>query len=262
MKYYGDIELMGSTILNALIENLGSDPVFTVEESGRIYFNTTSDTLRLNNGTTYVDASLPATFSNLIDSLGAVWINTDLTFNPSAFNQLINVGSLTANDSLFTVLQQLDSAIKDSNIGILDLSDVAVTTNLEQGDILFYNGTNFTFADIDSLVQNYAHLSLSNLTDVTLGDVGSGDFLVYDSVTSKFVAANPIQPYEDLQVSTNHTILHTLGVKYCNVTVINRSTDTIITDAIVSFLDINQIQITLNTPAPVLVIVTGSPNLS
>jgi hypothetical protein len=262
MKFYGDIELEGSSILNAKIESLAADPAFNSIEAGRIYYNTTDNTLKLNNGSTYINTSLSANFDNLVASLGSNWINPDLSFNPTVFNALNNVSDLTSNSSLYNVIQQLDAAIQSSNLGLLDLNDVTETAQLVAGDLLFYNGTNFTFTDIDTIVGSYGALTLNSLKNVDAATPSDGDFLIYNSVTQKFQNGTPFFYQDDFSNATDHLIAHDLGTQYCAVTIINRNNNQLITNATVTFADINQLQISLQTAAPITVILVGPPNLN
>jgi hypothetical protein len=256
MQYIDDIELIGGSIHGAKIENLNLDPDFFITDSGRIYFNISGTKLRLNNGVEWIDLSLPSNFSNLITTLGANWINTDFTFNPTEFNALTNITGLTSNDSLFDVISQLDNAI-NSNGGstLLSLNDVAETTVLDAGDLLYYNGDNFTFTNIDAIIQTYGHINFSGLEDVSVTGAIANDIIVYDG--ANYVPANPFFFGTDYSSVIEHTIIHTLGVQLCGITVINANTFTVINDATIVFTDINTVDITLQIAAPIYVVLVS-----
>lgn len=263
MKYFHNIELQDSKITGLIVDPLSTDPSFDQTDAGRIYFNSSTQTLRLNNGQEYIDVSIPANFNNLIATLGSNWITVNYAFNPAPFNALDNVSGLDANSSLFDVISQLDHAISQTGgSSLLTLSDVVETTTLVAGNILYFNGDNFTFADIDTLIANYGNITYLGLKDVDASDVADGDVFFFNAASQKFKAGSMVYTQEDFQNTTSHTITHTLGVKYCGVTIINRSNDTLITNATVVFTDINQIDITLPAAAPIYVVLVATPALT
>ena len=263
MQYYHNIELKNSKITNLVIDPLPDDPMFDVDEAGRLYFNTSTQTLRLNTGTEYVSISLPANFDNLTSVLGANWITTDYRFIPDPFNEFQNVDDLDGNSSLFDVLKQFDVAISGvTNSSLMDLSDVIVTDMLNAGNVIYYNGENFTFSSIDDVISNYGNLTLSSLTDIDVTDAQPNDSLFYDAINQVYKSGSIILTINDYQNVTNHSIEHNLNRKYVPVTVINRNDDSIITNAIVTYVDNNQIDIALPNPTPITVVITAPPNFS
>jgi len=263
MKYFHNIELQDSKITGLIVDPLSADPSFEQSDAGRIYFNSASQTLRLNNGQSYIDVSIPSNFNNLITTLGANWITVNYAFNPAPFNALDNISGLDANNSLFDVIAQLDHAISQTGgTSLLTLSDVVETTALVAGNVLYFNGDNFTFTDIDSLIANYGTITYLGLKDVDASNVADGDVFFYNAASQQFKAGSMVYTQEDFQNTISHTISHTLGVKYCGVTIINRSNDTLITNAAVTFTDVNQIDITLQTAAPIYVVLVATPALT
>lgn len=263
MKYFHNIELQDSKITGLIVDPLANDPIFQNSDSGRIYFNSSTQTLRLNNGYQYIDISLPANFNNLIQTLGSNWITQNYTFNPTPYNELNNVSGLNANNSLFDVISQLDHAIKNVNgNSLMSLNDVIKTTPLETGNVIYYNGQNFTFTDINSIISDYGTLSLSNLNDVNLTNLADGNILVYNSASNKFKPASITYAQQDLQSTTAHTIHHTLNVQYCPIIIINAANNTAITDANITFTSINQIDIVLQTAAPIYVVLMATPSFT
>jgi hypothetical protein len=263
MKYFDDITLVGGSIHNAIIENLNQDPTFVDTDAGRLYFNSSSDTLRLNNGTEYIDVTLPTNFSALITTLGNNWITADFGFNPTPFNSLNNVSGLTANSTLFDVISALDTAISSSDGNALtSLSDVVETTELTTGDLVFYNGANFTFASVDDIIENYGQIKIGSLADVSAATPTDGAVLVYSAGTQTYNAVNPFYITQDLQNTTNHTINHTLGTTFCAVTVINASNGQIINNATITLASENVVSIALVSAAPVIVILMAPPSFN
>lgn len=260
MQYYGNIEVISGQVINLVVENRTSEPDTTV--AGRLYFDTNRSVLRLDNGTDFIDVTIPSNFNNLITTLGSNWINATYSFNPTAFNTLDNVHGLTSNNSLFDVIDQLDAAISTVKIrNLTDLNDVSASDVLE-GQVLFFNGAEFSFSNLSSLIQSYGDLKIESLTDVDVSSLTDGQVLVYNAASTTFRSQTIVQQYDDFQSIQNHLIIHTLGVQYCGLTLINTSTNTLITDAIVTFNDVNQITVSLSTPAPITAIMTAIPTVS
>jgi hypothetical protein len=257
MKYYGNIEVVRSQHINLVVENRTTEP--DTRSAGRVYFDTDRSVLRLDNGVEYIDVTIPSDFNNLITTLGSNWINSTYTFNPTAFNSLDNVSGLTSNNSLFDVFSQLDSAITSAKVrNLTDLNDVA-SSGVVEGNVLFFNGAEYSFTSINSLLDSYAQLKIASLRDVDVSSLTDGQVLVYNAASATFKSQTIVQTYDDFQSNQNHLIIHSLGVQYCGLTLINTSTNTLITDAVVTFNDVNQITVSLPYAAPVTAIMTAIP---
>lgn len=257
MKYYGDIDLQGGGyILNLKVEKVNSIPSFLAEDEARmIYFN---KELYLNDGNEYISLNFPSSINNINNLLGNEWVNSDYTFKPSTFNTLNNVSNLTSDSSLFDVITQLDSAIKNyNNFKLDDLEDVTVPTNINNGNILYYNGSVYTFTNINQIITNYADLNLNIIKNIDFSNLQNNYIMVYNSTTEKYEFKKAFYNYEDLSSNTLHTVKHDLGQKYCLVQIIDRSTDTIIKDATITFLDQNTLTVELTTPTPINVVVSN-----
>lgn len=252
---YGDIELANAKIYNLKVEGLNEDPTFSADELSRIYFNTVTNTYRFNNGAGYVDLSLPNNFSAFAASMGS-WINADFTFNPTPFNSFNTITGLTSNSSLFDVLSQLDSALGQvSSPKLGDLNGVVISDDIADGDIMHYDGTNYSFASVDTLIENYSTLGILSLKDVNKAIVDGGS-IVYNTDSKQFDIKQTTVLIQDYYNDTSHAISHGLGVRYLGISVINRDTGNLISNADVTFLDENSLNITLPNPAPIVVILT------
>lgn len=255
MKYFGDVEIINGKVLNLTLENLDNDPDDLT--AGRVYFNASSKTLKLSNGTEFVDISIPSNFNNLVDTLGN-WITSDYTFDPTPFNNLSQITGLTSNDSLFTVLEKFNSAIEQIEVSIDNISNIQ-TTSVQEGEVLIFNGVEYSFTTIDSIIQNYSNVKMGSLKDVEVTDVSNGQILIYDDVSDTYKAKTLIEPFEDLQSTQSHVITHDMGVQYCTVTLINAANNTLINDATINFSNVNEITITLNSPAPIKGFIVAIP---
>jgi hypothetical protein len=254
---YGDIVLQNSSIYNLSVESLNADPAFESSDISRIYFNNTSNIYRYNNGTEYIDFSLPNNFMALIDSLGDNWINADFTFNPVPFNDLNTISGLTSNSSLYNVIVQLDAAIHNLAVpSLAELDDVTIPDPIAPGDVLFYDTNGYTFTDINTLIENYSSLGVNNLKDVNIENAQNGGALIYNTSTSQYSILQTAVIIEDYYNETDHTITHDLGVMYVGVQIVNPETNTVITQATITYVDENSFNIVLATAQPILVILT------
>lgn len=254
---YGDLTLFGDArIINAKIED-GSLPTFTADDEGRLFVY--NHELYFNDGSKWSTFQLSNNSSEpLIDTLGRNWINEDLSFNPTDFNNLDNITGLTANDTLFDVFVALDAAISNvSSLNFSDLEDVNFSS-LAAGDIIFYNGTSFSNITLNDLASSQLNFSSENLSDTSIVDYASGDVLVYSEIDSKLVNRKTFAEYTNLAANTSFIVSHDLGVKYCIVQVINAQTDALVTsDYGVIFDSVDQLTVTVTPAIPVKILVTA-----
>jgi hypothetical protein len=260
MLYYGNIELVSGEILNCIVENLAQDPEFVRADSGRVYFNTTTGTLKYNNGIEYVDTA-GGFNAPLVDTLGSNWINNDYSFNPEAFSNFSTVTNLSANSTLFTVLSDMDAAIGNFQLGsIFDIANVKETSTLQTGDICFFNGVDFTFASINNLINEYSAISTETLSDIEIvGNLESGNVFVWSSLLSKFVNTPIFYNYTNYSSAVSFTVTHNLGVLYPFVNVVNPGNNQTITPTSVIYIDENQLIVNISSPSPVVINVIGVP---
>lgn len=223
-KVYGSIELIGGgEVLNLVSERVVADPTFDAADEGVIIYNTTESAYKYNNGASWVTFEISLTSSvALIETLGDNWINPDFSFDPTDFNSLDNVDGLTAADSLFSVIVDLDTAITAAKT-VETLQGVPldfVPLDLTAGNVIFFNGTSFipgTVNDLDTV-----ELNLGELQDVTLTDPENQEFSVFANGT--WVNKPIFHKFEELSGTlSTFTVNHSLGEQFCHVTVIDMS---------------------------------------
>lgn len=260
MLYYGNIELVSGEILNCIPENLSQDPTFVSTDMGRIYYNTTTNTLKYNNGSEYVDTS-GAFNTPLVDTLGANWINSDYSFNPIAFGSFSTATNLSANSTLFTILAGLDYAIGNFQLGsIFDIKDVKETTTLAVGDICYYNGADFTFTSINDLINEYSSISTNTLSDISItGSLQSGEIFVWNEKNNKFQNTPIFYNYNNYSANVSFTVNHDLGILYPFVNVINPGNNEIIPITSIVYINENQLIVNIASPSSVVINVMGVP---
>lgn len=258
---YGDITLINGRILNLKTELGSSLPTFVTTDVGRLFFDNSDNTLKINDGSSWVTLqfSNTNTSSPLLVTLGQNWINMDLSFNPTPFNALDNIDGLTSNDSLFSVIAALDSAITDiGSQRLIDLDDTSFGS-LAPGDIIFWTGTIFSNASLNTLADSYLDISTTSLNDIeSIAPYSSGDSLVYSEAAGALVNRKSSFTYTNTASDTAFLIEHNLGTKYPLVQIINYQTGmSIISNYSISYDDVNTLTLTLNTAAPVVVVIQG-----
>lgn len=262
MKYFGDIELISSKIINCFIESVEILPTFTSDDTSRIVYNISNHQYYYNNGTEYVPFQVASQAAEpLIETLGTNWINDDYSFNPAPFNALGFIGDpLTSTDSLFTVFEQLDTTITDlQNIGINDISGFSVN-NATAGDVLYFNGTAFINSPLSDLPNFGLVISLDELSDVSIETTPTdNESLFFDSQSNKFTSFKTMFRYEQDTPQSTHVVTHNLGQLFCFVQVWNTSNNAMITPAAIIANTSSQLTVTLNSAAPCVILVSTIP---
>src|SRR6185312_5722652 len=251
MKYYGDIELISSEIINCFIESVATLPVFVSSDVSRIIYNTTNNQYYYNNGTQYVPFQVASqTAEPLIETLGNNWINDDYSFNPAPFNALNFVTpQLSGTDSLFTVFERLDATLDDlSNITLDDIVGFSIN-NPQAGDIMYYDGSNFINSPLAELPNFGLVISLSELSDCSIEVTPTNnESLFFNSSTNKFTSYKTMFRYEQDAPQATHVVTHNLGQLFCFVQVWNTSNNALLSPATVIANSNTQLTVTLNTP--------------
>ena len=261
MQYIGDIELINGKIINLKVDPIIDLPIFSEDDEGRLIYNITDKSLYFNNGTSYSPLQVASQTSYpLVQSLGNIWLNSDFSFNPTPFNNLPILSGLSANDSLFSVISQLTNSIDSlSNVNI-DSIDGVIVNNLQQGDILYYDGTEFINVPVDNIPGFSINLSLGQLENVVVPQSPtSNESLFFNSSTNRYESTKWTYRYDNATTQTTHTVVHNLGVKYGSVTVINTLTDTVVTPTSIIFDSTNQLTVTVSPSLPVIIIFSVIP---
>jgi hypothetical protein len=96
-------------------------------------------------------------------------------------------------------------------------------------------------------------VTLDALSDVAVSHV-DGNILVSNG--TNWVNQKAYHLYTSSGANTSHTVTHSIGQKYCNVTVVDSADEVIIPQAI-TFVDANSLTVTFNTAIECKVIVMG-----
>jgi len=264
-KVLGDIELISGVVINLAAQSYASDPEFDSGDEGMIIYNSTEKAYKYNNGSSWVAFEISLTSSTeLIETLGSNWINEDFSFNPTDFNLLDNITGLTVNDNLFTVLSLFDDAITDAKT-VTTLRGVTLNfdpEDLTAGNIVFFDGVNFVPGSVNDL--DTVELEMSELQGTAISDPQQNDIIVYAS--GNWVNKPAFYLYEELSGTLNvFTVNHSLGQRFCHVTVIDMSlpTPSSIDPAEIVSVGYNSdttLTVTLSGNKPVTIIVSGLSN--
>ncbi len=248
MKYYGDIELINGSIFGLHLESIESIDLTSVDSNrliasdGKLYFN---------NGSGYklLQFSDTDNESPLITTLGP-WINNDLSFDPTPFNELNNVSDLTSDNSLLDVIIQLDQAITNINQDSLaDLQDIVLATP-EDADILIFSSGVFVNLSLEDAIENYGNVRLTSLQDYeTVGVLLDNDLICWNSETENFNNKRCFYRYSSETSQTEYVLTHGLGVQYCVVEVFDKLTSRKLNTSTydVLYTSDNTVEITLNS---------------
>lgn len=260
-KYYGDIELIGGRVINLNAEHVTSDPAFNASDEGKIIYNSTENAYKYNNGSSWITFEVSLTSSNaLVNTLGNNWINTDFSFNPTDFNTLDNVTGLTSSNSLFDVFNQLDNQLTGAkNVGSLRGVNLNfINTDPTSGNIIYFDGSDFVLGTINDI--GNANLKVADLSDASITSVQNNDFLVREN--GSWVNKPIFYEYEELSGTLSvFTVNHSLGQRFCHVTVIDRdfATPRIMDPSLITKIEYNNeitLTVTLSTVKRVSVIVS------
>ena len=143
----------------------------------------------------------------------------------------------------------VDSIVSTS----ISISGVAISvrdaTDTHKG-VASFNAADFTVSGgaVSAVAKN-----LDSLTDVAISSVAGGDTLVYNG--SGFVNRQTYFLYSGGS-SSSHTVMHNLGQKYCNVTVVD-STDEVIIPQSITFDSAGQLTVTFTSAIACKVVVMG-----
>lgn len=272
MKYYGDIELVNGKIINLVVDPVDGIPSFVDTDEARIVYNLNNTDnpkgLYINNGTEYVPFQIASQNTQpLIETLGTNWINPDYSFNPSAFNALEFISGLTSNDNLFSVIAQIDEALgKFDTLSINDIETFSVS-DPKSGDIIYFDGTNFINTPLSNLPNFGIDIALGNITDVDIATTPTDNQTIFfdhtltteNAPSGRFTNKKWAFAYQNLNPQTTHVVTHSLGQRYCAVTVINTSGNTSVVPTSISYDSNAQLTVNLGSSLPVVILVTTIP---
>lgn len=261
---YGDLTLVDGRVINLKTEIGSAVPAFHSDEVGRLFFVNVDGTLRINDGSEWVTIQYSNTDSSspLLVTLGTNWINSDLSFNPTPFNDLDNISGLTANSTLFSVVAALDAAITIVGSKSLESLNDVTFSSLETGDIVIWGGASFTNISLTNLAAARLTISTTSLVDIQqTPPYTPGDVLVFSNIAQKFVNRQTSFTYTNTASDSAFSVDHNLGVRYPLVQIINAATNaSISTGYTINYNSDTNLTVTLSAPAAVIIIVAAVNN--
>lgn len=172
----------------------------------------------------------------------------DTGSDTTALGETVTIAGGTGIDTAVTV----DTVTVNLNATADILTDVPAPV---ADSVLVRNAGNTAY-ETQSVSSLLGAGGLSDLSDVdsTVATAGDGDIMIHDGTNFKPQQAYFL--YTSGSASTSHTVTHSLGAQYCNVTVID-STDEMVIPQSVTFDSANQLTVTFNTSIDCKVVVMG-----
>ena len=135
-----------------------------------------------------------------------------------------------------------------------DLDNVSGADAAATGSILTKDasGDDWTVVSRADLVGS---TSIGDHNDVTLTSPADGEILVMNG-SGQFVNQKAYHLYTSVSANSSHTVSHGLGVKFCNVTVVDENDGVVIPQSI-TFNSTSQLTVTFNTAIDCKVVVMG-----
>jgi hypothetical protein len=253
----GGVNLENGKIINMVLESTVNPPSFSSAKAGEFSFSTSDRVLRFNDGEQLI--ALNTTISedpNLKASLGANWLNEDLSFNPVPFNDLPNIDGLDGTSSLFDVIEQMADLIDDTSTITIEEIDVSavVTTDMS---VIAYNAGQLIFVEIEQVLEgSQFSLTFDNLKGFDITDVSRGNMLMFNE-HANLVSRDVSFTYTVFTPSFAHTIQHNIGSQYCAVFCIDPATNMMIMPESILFNSTEKCTVTLPTKTGLIAIVTN-----
>jgi len=204
-----------------------------------------SDTVALGETVSFIDGGSHSTAGSLV--LSSVAANGVTLKVREATASLLGVASFDANH--FSVTAGAVSLVAS----IDDLSNVDGADSAVTGDLLTYDGTNWTKATRATVFGSQSIDALSDV-DTTTVTPAAGQTLVFNGTA--WVNKKTFHVYSGASATT-HTVTHDIGAKYCNVTVVETATDEVIIPQSIVFTSATQLVVTFNSAVAATIIVAG-----
>lgn len=250
------LDIEDGKVFDLALQPVPTPPSFSADERGTFFFSLSDKILRFNDGEKLVPLNTTISENpNLKSSLGANWLNADLSFNPSPFNALPGISGLASTDSLFTVIDQLADLI--SNLSTFTLSDIEVDEPYPDMTVVAHLSGDLILVSIEQVLEgSIISLTFDNLEGFNISDTTLGHMIVFND-EDELVSQKVNHKYTNFTSSATHLITHNLGKKHCSVFCINPATDEMIVPTKIKFESTTQLIVTLPSALPLVAIVTS-----
>lgn len=182
---------------------------------------------------------------------------TPITLNVNTSHLEVVGNVLSIVDDGVTTVKILDGNVTNAKLQFSYIGFTGDTgaDDVNLGEDIVIGGSNgiavaVTANDIDVAFTG----NLSNLSDVTVTSAAAGETLVHNGTA--FVNRPTYFLYEAGSAATSHAITHSLGQKYCNVTVVDASDEVVIPQSI-TFNNVNQLTVTFTSALQCKVVIMG-----
>ena len=153
----------------------------------------------------------PITYAGFVrdHETNSFWLIDSVDLTPNSLNS-INAGEVTKGDlqvRTLTVDTIIGGGLSSTLSGLTDVDSGSAST----GDLILYDGSTWSYVNLESEISTRITASQNSQSLIGLSDVGhasdtvaNGDFLLYDSSTSKFAFvdfASEVNTYADARIS-------------------------------------------------------------
>lgn len=253
----GGVEFRDGKVIDLTLEPISYIPVFDPVDVGKFTFSLADGVLRFNtgNGLWALNTAISED-PNLKASLGSNWLNPDLSFNPTPFNDLPGIIGLDTNSSLFDVIDQMATNI--DIVGNISIEDIDVSEVVAPDmSVIAYLAGNLMFLGIEQVLEGSTiSLGFDNLKGFDITSTALGNMIIFDS-DGNLSSKKFYYKYENLTTSTSHLINHGLNSYFCSVSCINPNTHVASTPTNITYTSANQIIVTFDTSQPLVALITN-----
>jgi hypothetical protein len=189
VNFRNNLSLNQRELQNAAIQTLSSDPGTPV--IGQVYFNTTTDKLRVYDGSTWLSmpssGTITSAFTSITDGSNTAVSSGSDTFKIRTANNLLSV--VVANDDV-THGDNLLLTINQGNIDHDSLSNYVANEHVDHTSVSITTATNSGLAGGGNIASTRSlELDLGNLASAGAIDSTTDLLSIYDSSTGNTVTA-------------------------------------------------------------------------
>lgn len=180
-----------------------------------------------------------------------------LALNVNTTHLQVSSNVLTIADGGVTTVKILDGNVTNAKLQNSTISFTGDTGSdaVALGETIVIGGSNgIAVAVTDNDIDVAFTGNLSSLDDVTVTSAAAGETLVHNGTA--FVNRPTYYLYEAGSAATSHAITHSLGQKYCNVTVVD-ATDEVVIPQSITFNSVNQLTVTFTSALQCKVVIMG-----
>lgn len=182
---------------------------------------------------------------------------TKLALNVNTTHLEVDSNILTIADDGVTTAKILNGNVTNAKLQNSTISFTGDTGSdaVALGETIIIGGSNgIAVAVTDNDIDVAFTGNLSSLGDVTVTSAAAGETLVHNG--TEFVNRPTYYLYEAGSAATSHAITHSLGQKYCNVTVVD-ATDEVVIPQSITFNSVNQLTVTFTSALQCKVVIMG-----